>query len=137
MSLVDEGQVVGLFKLSMAIVFFPFVLGFKLLRLLFGQGKKQYDRRASENKSRPTPAANSTTGSKGGTSSMFPKCQHCDYPGNGKCAACNGTGKTGGVDAVAASLAGTSQDCRSCGGSGACRHCGGQGWVKEERVRQG
>ncbi len=60
-------------------------------------------------------------------------CDACAGPGSlgsgdGKCAWCHGTGKDGNVlNAMAASLAGTSQDCQRCSGSGTCRACSGTG----------
>lgn len=63
------------------------------------------------------------------------KCPDCNGPaaltpyGNGECGECHGTGKIGGMDAVAASFSGSSQDCESCGGSGKCRTCDGEGHI--------
>ncbi len=61
------------------------------------------------------------------------KCPDCNYPGNGKCSDCHGTGHEQDVlDAFAESLAGTSQDCKTCHGSGDCQKCDGKGYIHDD-----
>lgn len=60
------------------------------------------------------------------------KCQDCDYPGDGRCSTCHGTGgETSLLDAFAESLVGDEQICKVCGGSGKCQTCGGTGGEEE------
>jgi len=56
-------------------------------------------------------------------------CPDCDYPGNGKCSDCHGSGYESNVfDAVAESLSGQNQDCKTCHVSGKCQNCNGRGY---------
>lgn len=56
-------------------------------------------------------------------------CQDCDYPGNGKCSDCHGSGYESNVfEAVAESLSGQSQICKTCNGTGKCQTCNGKGY---------
>jgi len=62
-------------------------------------------------------------------------CPDCDSErafggGNGKCSDCHGTGlETNVFEALAESLSGQSQDCKSCNGSGECQTCYGKGYL--------
>jgi DnaJ-class molecular chaperone len=57
-------------------------------------------------------------------------CQSCDYPGDGNCAKCHGTGVVQDVlEAFADALGGVDQNCERCGGSGKCQSCEGKGFV--------
>jgi DnaJ-class molecular chaperone len=64
-------------------------------------------------------------------------CPNCDYvsdvpalPSNGKCSDCHGTGyETDILEALAESLSGQSQRCKTCGGSGKCQTCYGKGYL--------
>jgi hypothetical protein len=57
-------------------------------------------------------------------------CQDCDYPGNGKCSDCHGSGYESNVfEAVAESLSGQGQICKTCHGTGKCQTCNGKGYL--------
>ena len=66
------------------------------------------------------------------------KCPDCEGEsfdpevGNGKCAACYGTGLEQNVlDAFAKSLGGESQVCEVCDGSKRCQTCYGKGYLSD------
>jgi len=63
-------------------------------------------------------------------------CPDCDYvsdgvlSSNGKCSDCHGSGyETDILEALAESLSGQSQRCKTCGGSGKCQTCNGKGYI--------
>ncbi|MFZ1322895.1 MAG: hypothetical protein WAT71_15165 [Ignavibacteria bacterium] len=56
-------------------------------------------------------------------------CQDCDFPGNGKCSECNGTGYEGILDAIGDALTGQDQSCETCKGTGKCQTCEGKGYI--------
>jgi DnaJ-class molecular chaperone len=63
-------------------------------------------------------------------------CPDCDgmgfgnFTGDGQCSACHGTGgELNVIEAVADILAGESQECKVCGGSGVCQTCNGEGEI--------
>ena len=57
-------------------------------------------------------------------------CNDCDYPGDGKCSACHGTGSNPDwAQSFGDALVGESQDCQECNGSGKCSTCNGAGYI--------
>lgn len=63
-------------------------------------------------------------------------CTDCDYvsdgvlPSDGKCADCHGSGyEADFIEALGRSIAGQSQKCEKCGGTGKCQTCYGKGYL--------
>ena len=64
-------------------------------------------------------------------------CRDCDYvsnadarPSDGKCSDCHGSGYVGGLEGLGKAVAGQSQKCETCDGSGKCQTCYGKGYLR-------
>lgn len=69
----------------------------------------------------------------------FKPCPDCQAPlilgnkGNGKCANCYGSGRTG---TIITEMTDGNPACRKCRGTGSCQTCGGHGEVPAEQVKR-
>lgn len=58
------------------------------------------------------------------------KCEECDYPGNGVCRVCHGTGRSVGKEVSGIVWPQDDYTRDGCGGNEKCSSCGGEGYIE-------